>query len=392
MRIITRYILTESIKSFLLAVCVLTPLLMLGGVVREALHRGLPLEQALQLVPYILPEQLRYTIPMTLLLATTTFFARMAGSNEVVALKSSGISPWSLIWPVLVFAFFVSLVTVWLNDVAVSWGRQGIARVMIDAAEEIIYSKLRTDRTFTAPGGQFSIMVEEVRDKKLMHPTFTLKDPPTTVIAQQAELSSDPSHEILQIKLHNLEAGTGDRRLHFPDEFTYDIPLKHVSSGGSRIGHPSNLALQIIPDEIGKTNHNLETFHRQLATKAAFAYCSGDFEQLIDPTWATREKTESIMEERLRRLKTEMPRRWSAGFSCLFFVWIGAPLAIWMRKRDVFASFFSVFLPILVIYYPLLILGMEGAKNGTLPPWSVWTGNAILAVLGFWILRKTIRY
>ena len=32
------------------------------------------------------------------------------------------------------------------------------------------------------------------------------------------------------------------------------------------------------------------------------------------------------------------------------------------------------------------------AKNGSLPPYSVWLGNVILAIAGLWILRRILRY
>lgn len=71
---------------------------------------------------------------------------------------------------------------------------------------------------------------------------------------------------------------------------------------------------------------------------------------------------------------------------------IGTPLAIRMRNADLWSSFAVCFLPILIIYYPLLALGVDRAKAGELPPYSVWLGNVILAVAGLWIMRKVMRY
>ncbi len=63
-----------------------------------------------------------------------------------------------------------------------------------------------------------------------------------------------------------------------------------------------------------------------------------------------------------------------------------------MRNSDVFTSFIICFLPILIVYYPLLMLGMDRAKSGAWPPIFVWLGNALLALAGIWQLRKVIRY
>jgi lipopolysaccharide export system permease protein len=71
---------------------------------------------------------------------------------------------------------------------------------------------------------------------------------------------------------------------------------------------------------------------------------------------------------------------------------IGAPMAIWRRNADFLTSFFACFLPILVIYYPLLALGVDQAKSGNFPPYSVWMGNAVFFVFGLGLMRRIIRY
>ena len=50
------------------------------------------------------------------------------------------------------------------------------------------------------------------------------------------------------------------------------------------------------------------------------------------------------------------------------------------------------FLPILIVYYPLLMFGIDRTKSGIFPPYFVWLGNIILAAIGIWQLRKVVRY
>jgi lipopolysaccharide export system permease protein len=92
------------------------------------------------------------------------------------------------------------------------------------------------------------------------------------------------------------------------------------------------------------------------------------------------------------KMAVEPPRRWATGFCCFFFVWLGAPMAIWMRKSDFFASFFACFVPILILYFPLLMFGLDQAKSGSLPPMCVWTANGALGLIGLWFLRQIHRY
>ncbi len=123
-----------------------------------------------------------------------------------------------------------------------------------------------------------------------------------------------------------------------------------------------------------------------------FEMLSGDFGALTGPSWDLRMAEAKEMQNRLCRLNTEPYRRWSAGFSCLFFVWVGAPMAIWLRNKDFLTSFFLCFSPILAVYYPLMAYGIDGAKNGTIPPISVWAGNVVLLAAGAWLLRRVLRY
>ena len=134
----TWHVLIELMKVFVFALAAITGLFEVGILVREALREGIPLLQIAWLLPYTLPEALRFSVPITLLLATTTLYSRMSGSNEVVALKALGVSPVAILWPTIAVAFVASLVTVWLNDRAVSWGRQGAAKVLIEAMEEML--------------------------------------------------------------------------------------------------------------------------------------------------------------------------------------------------------------------------------------------------------------
>jgi lipopolysaccharide export system permease protein len=129
-----------------------------------------------------------------------------------------------------------------------------------------------------------------------------------------------------------------------------------------------------------------------MAAQAACSMVLGDFGDLTAQAWGGHVETMKGNNARLNRLLAESPRRWCWGFSCLFFVWVGAPMAIWLRNSDYLTSFFLCFLPILVIYYPVMIFLTDAAKSGSLPAWSVWLDNVLLFLMGLYLLRKVIRY
>ncbi len=396
MRILTAYVLTEVLKVFLAALVILTMMMIMFGVVKEAREQGLELQQVIKIIPYILPDALRYTVPGTILFAVSSVYGRMSGSNEVVALKSLGISPWVILWPVFMFAIGLSLVTVYLNDLAVSWGRSNVKRIVIESVEEIAYSMLRTQRSFSAP--KFSIIVKGVDDRTLIKPIISFlpsgNEPAVMLSCERAFLRSDLNEMVLTIVCHDgiLDvAGQGKMRFQGkPIERT--VPLDSASPASDNVVLPAWLSMSVIPEHVARQKVLVEDYVQHRATKAALQLLTGDFAGLDGPE--TRSEAEALKSYRnhLARLLTEPYRRWSNGFSCLCFVLIGAPMAIWRRNADFLTNFFLCFLPILLVYYPLLAVGVDQAKAGKLPPNFVWLGNFILAAAGLWLLRKIFRY
>jgi len=393
MRILTRYVLFELIKVFLIALTGMTLFMVLVGVVREAYSQGLGLKQILLLIPYILPDSLRFAVPGTILFATCSVYGRMASTNEVVAVKAQGISPWAILWPTYVFAFLISLVAVWLNDVASGWGREGAKRIVIESVEEIVYSRLAQQRSYSSR--TFSINVKAVEGRKLIEPTFTFaasEDSPTVRInCNWAELKSDLIANTLTLVCHNGTIDAGELRGVFPDTLERIIPLDEASKRGGRAS-PTDIPLNRIAQEVQIQQERNEAFSEQMALNAADEMIAGDFTALRGPQWADDQGHLTNEQSRLFRLWMEPARRWANGFSCLFFVLIGAPMAIRMRNSDFLTSFFACFCPILIIYYPLLIFGVDQAKRGSLPGSSVWMGNVMLALFGAWLMRRVIRY
>ena len=170
MRQLTRYVLFELIAVFSITLAGITLLLILVGVAQKALSEGLGPGPVLRMVPYVVPVALQVSVPATILLAACSVFGRMSADNEIVAIKSLGISPMVVVYPALVLAFLVSLIAVWINDIAVSWGRTGIYRVVVESVEEVAYGRLRTQRAYTTR--QFSINVKDVSGRRLIRPSI----------------------------------------------------------------------------------------------------------------------------------------------------------------------------------------------------------------------------
>ncbi len=394
MRRLTRDILFQLLSVFLVALGATTFITLAVVVLREASERQLSYVLVLRLVPYILPDALRFAIPATILFAACLVFGRMAAANEILALKSAGISPWRILSPCFVMITLLSLATVWLNDLADSWGRAGVRRVAIDCFEQIAYGILRNQGSFTAAG--ISINVKGVDGRRLQQPTITFqqhgKSPPAVIRAEWAELHVEPQRDTLTIRLHNGSVIGGTVQGKFPGrtiERVLSLGLSDADAGGKR---PAELALREIPAELTRQTGHTKQFEEQLAAKAAFSMATGQFETLADAAWQQDQVQLTKQRQLAARLKTEPHRRWSAGFSCLCFMAVGAPLAIRRRHGEFWTTFFLCFLPILIVYYPLFMLAFDRAKLGEWPPQTIWLGNVVLLVWSAWLIRRVIRY
>ncbi|MEX2316445.1 MAG: LptF/LptG family permease [Pirellulales bacterium] len=393
MRILTRYVLFDLIKVFLLVLAGWTALIFVVLMGKEAVDKGIGLGPLVRMAPYLLPQALQFAVPASMLLAATSVFGRMASYNEIVAIKSLGISPMVVIWPALALATFVSFVAVIMNDMAVSWGKAGMDRVVLESIEEVAYRQLEIHRSFSF--GPWSINVQDVKGHRLIEPMIVRQpsdhEDGLTITAAWAELYAFPEQSLLRLVVHRFDVKTGTAFVDDPTEQEILIPFD-ASGRGARSRSPSNYALAEIKPAIVEQRQRIEQIEKAKTAQAAFAMLTGDFEDLSKTAWEPHQRSLIGAENLLHRFHTEPWRRWANGFSCLCFLLIGAPVAIRLRQSEFIASFFVCFLPILVIYYPLLAVSVDEAKDGAVPPQAVWAGNVVLALAGVWQLRRVVRY
>jgi lipopolysaccharide export system permease protein len=392
--LITRHITFELLKVLTATLVSLTFLMVLVGVAHQAIREGLGMLAIVRLIPFMLPNALVFALPGTLLFSTCSVYGRMSAGNEIVALKSLGITPMGVIWPALVLAFLLSLLGVWLVDIAFTWGHHGMRRVVIESIEEIAYGVLRTRHVYSDK--RFSINVDDVRGRRLINPTISLRkgndNSTMTIVAEEAQFQQKPDQNGLRILLINgtMEMGR-DVRFVF-DTIEYLIPLDDAPDGVEANTTPSHVPLRRIAAETVTQKERIGQSQRTLAIAAACDLMTGDFAALENGRSAKRFRRLADQRRRLDRLRTEPWRRWASGFSCFCFAIVGVPLAIRLRTSDIMTTFGLCFLPILIAYYPLFAFSLDRAKLGALPPFAVWLGNLACIGVGVWLIRGVVRH
>jgi lipopolysaccharide export system permease protein len=396
MRILQRYILIELIRILVLIIGVMTVLLVFVGVFREATERGLGPLQALQIIPYIVPSMLPFTIPATLLLAVCVVYGRMSADYEVTAAKAAGVNVMSLLFPAFFLGGVLTVCSLLLNDQVIPWSMRNIERVVTLAMEDIFFDVLSSQNLVEDPQQGYSISVASVdrEQRRLIMPNirYTPKGQQSgSFVAQAREATLRFDLERQEIVLHLIDAW-----LDAPGKMQGRVKDKEIALpmelGGGRI-KPRQLTIRDIEDMLKKLRNNSVELAETQAIETAFALSLGEFDSLATNEFQQRSDLIRSNLSQSRKHHTEFHSRFALSCSCFFFVFVGGPFAILQARRQFLTTFFLCFLPILLVYYPVLLLMLSLSKQGTVHPgWAMWAGNVILLISAGFILRKTVKH
>src|SRR5438445_4390920 len=111
----------------LMAIAVLSMVLVLGNVFKQLfellVNHNVPIEFILSFIAYILPFSLTFTIPWGFLTAVLLVFGKMSAENELIALRSNGVSIPRICVPLLFLAIVACVIWLSINVVLVNGGR-----------------------------------------------------------------------------------------------------------------------------------------------------------------------------------------------------------------------------------------------------------------------------
>lgn len=119
MKILTRYIIKEHLSPFLGSLFVIMFIFLLQFLAKyigQIFGKGLSLLTILELISLNLAWMMALAVPMSTLLAVLMAFGRFSEDNEIIILKSSGISIYRTIRPSLIFGLLITLSMIYFND------------------------------------------------------------------------------------------------------------------------------------------------------------------------------------------------------------------------------------------------------------------------------------
>ncbi|MFQ5480278.1 MAG: LPS export ABC transporter permease LptF [Thermodesulfobacteriota bacterium] len=357
-RLLNLYIFTEMMAPFFLCLLILTSTALLTKAIKLIgliVSQGLGMGFAFWFIVSLLPSFLIYTIPVSFLIAVLITFTRLSSDSEFIAMKALGLNLFTITRPVLVFALFISSITLACTLYLYPWGNLNMKRLIIEGASKNIAAAIK-EKTFYDKLGDLVIYVDHISDKTgELEGVFIAKKNPSgksdIFVAEKAVIGGTGKGSNFYIRL---EKGTSQREDKEKDSYhvvnftSYVLELNPASQGFGGAGSRSNREL-----------YPAEMVHRikDIETRGGFT-----------PPY--------IM---------DLHKRFALPASIFIFGLIGATLGI-QGVRSTRLTGFAVALGVILLYY-ILSTALEGfGENGILNPLAaVWGSNIITGIIAFYV-------
>jgi lipopolysaccharide export system permease protein len=391
-----RYILGQLLRAFLMALLTITVIFSLFIVMAEATRQGLAPQEVLSILPYLVPGSLPYTVPVALLFAVSVVYGRFAGDNEVTAIKSAGMSHWTVLRPALLLGSVLSVFLFATSSEVIPRANNTFRAILFGTAEDGLYRFLKKEHQINNPRIPFVIQVSDIRERVLIDPLFKHRapsppNPPDTfdliVQAKTAVLQFDMEREQVIVQLEDAQTAGQASEFLLEINGTKVLQFPMPKAPAERDRRVQELTNGEIAEKQLELQEKIDNERRRQAFEASLWIAGGNVDRVdwrrvraadIEFPWWSNKKNE---------LETEKYVRVALAAGAFFFVLLGAPVGILFAKRDFLSAFITCFVPIIVLYYPLVVAGINLGKEGVAHHSVVFAGDGLLAFLaGFFAL------
>ena len=437
--ILVRYVLKELIAPFLASLFGITFLFVVDFLVKildNVLSKGLPASTVVEIFVLNLAWMLSLSIPMAVLVASLMTFGRMSGDQEITAVKAAGISPLSLMRPVLLVALLLSVLMVVFNNWVLPEANHRSVELMNAVSRKKPHVFVDAGRLITQfPGVQLWVnRIDPVSGTLYGIQIFEMekKGAPRIVYADSATMDYVDNGATLMLRLRS-----GETHLVDPDDednyfrirfFSQDLAMQNVDDRLERRSRsyrsdremPVEMMWEVVTDARAKYDtaavqaktRRLPTLLRMrelvdgdsIVPQDAQKNMELDSMQFIQSlrkirtqetaSLRTTERVWGRMESELKReaqYMVEIHKKFSTAFACFIFILIGAPLGIMARKGGIGTGILYS-LAFFVIYWICLIGGENLADRLIVSPeLAMWISNVIIGVFGILLTRAMIR-
>ncbi len=363
--LLNRYIFTELFAPFAVNLVFFTFVFLMAQMLQITdmiVNYSVGLFTILKILFFSTPYFLTYVIPMSVMLAVLLTFLRMSGDNEIIAMKTGGISLYRMLPPILLFSLGAAALTFYMAAFGAPASKGAIKDLTFEVFSENLDIGLK-ERTFNDSFKDVMLYVNEVDSKnKLLIDVFIEdrreKNMATTVVAPRGKLFREPGTLIYYLRLYEgriNQVGIEKRSAQSITFDTYDIRLD-LNKALQAVDNPAKRWKEMPFDELLRF------------LRAA----PGDDPLLLKP----RIRFHNIM---------AMP------FACFTLGILAIPLGIQSRStRRSIGLVVGVFF--FLLYYLLLSAGHVFGESGSLPPaLAMWLPNVCMGSLGGFLFLRSAR-
>jgi lipopolysaccharide export system permease protein len=357
MKNITKYIAREQLYPFLTGFIFFTFILMLQQFFSLAdllINKNVKIILVIKLFLIILPITMSLTVPMSVLFSSIMALARLSGDSEITALRASGISIYRIVKPVILSGFIVFAFMLFFNETVLPYCHKNYNKFFVEIIKSSPTAML-DDGVFTSMGDK-TIWVQKINKKNGHLNNIMIYNK-----------NSNGGWDIIKANSGKLQQNEdGSKTLKMIDGKLFSSEL---TSGSFSIIDFSKGSMELLLSD-SKIEYNVADRKNPSELNSVEL-----FRMLKSGKLKSNERDTALF-------WIELFKKSSIAFSCLVFVFIGAPVGISYR-RSARGIGFGISLLIFFIYYILSMLGQSFAARGSISPFvGVWYPNFIILAAG----------
>ena len=295
-----------------------------------------------------------------ILTAVLLVFGRLSADNELVALRSNGVSITRVCIPLAAIAIVCTAICLWLNVQVAPAAQEKLRSTIFDLATRNPMALFGSDQVIDQfPGRKIYVGKKEGNklDNIIVFEMNKDSVPMRVTYARSGMLEADLANKRILMHLYNARYQQRDEK----DPFD----LRKIRDG-------INMAEGTLP--IG-----LEELYEKEKKQPSRSALS--LEQLLDQLRSGDKRARSAS-------RTEINKRFSFPFSCLAFALIAVPLGVTAHRRETSIGF-AMGLIVAVAYFLFVIVADTLRGNPKLhPELLVWFPNVLFLLLGAWLFRR----
>lgn len=367
MKILRRYVLGELVRPFLISLLFFVFVFIVGNLVQLAdllINKGVSLWDILRILFFLIPGLLSFTVPTSALAAVLLVFGGFAQNNEINAMKASGINLFTVVLPVLLTTFLMSLALLFLNDQVESEAQFAYRLALKDLLLKRPMAYLEAGK-FIKDFQDYIILAQRIEGNKLYE--ITIYQPQEkgkatrTIIAEWGEIISSKDDKSLHIKLYN---GTSDEPNPDDPAVFYKLNFK---------------MFELPPIYLGKGDSKNKMNKKVREMRLDELIYGLRYDPHVKDSPQSRREYEAAFHKKI-----------SFAFAPFVFAWIGLPIAVLSRRGEATISF-ALAMAIVAVYYILFVWGKAMAVESHLNPFlAMWLPNLFLMGCGTALMKRVL--